>query len=129
MSITTKQLELTILGGRYTMDFDPVALTIGNVVCVAPPPDIPCKHYRKGLCTVGLLASPENCLKCKQYDGPSRGKGDTFRKFTNATGIHAAAKFLGCGGCEDRQIAWNEAKPSETSERILSHAGERRHSR
>lgn len=101
----TKQLDMFILGGRYTMDFDPVARTMSNVQCVEEPPDITCAHYRKGLCAEGLVASPENCMRCESYDGPSRGWGDHIKKVTDALHIPQ------CGRCKQTQKAMNAAKP------------------
>lgn len=82
----------------------------------------------------GITITPATCERCraKWVDGqppteealtpilirlrPSRGLGDTVRKLTEATGIHAAAKTVEritgvpCG-CEERQKRWNEAVP------------------
>lgn len=60
------------------------------------------------LCGKHLYAgtmSPGVCFRCDQYDGPSRGLGDTVAKVTKVFGVKE------CGGCAKRRARLNQMKP------------------
>jgi len=95
-----------------------------------------CPHLQPPRCALlpaDVAITPATCERCraKWTDGPpteqnltpilirlrpSRGLGDSVRKITEATGIHAAVRAVSrvtgvpCG-CEERQSRWNEAIP------------------
>ena len=90
---------------------------------------VPCKHWsdcgvnRGGCCAKGLYGgrpSAGTCLKvCVEYDGPSRGLGDTIAKFTKLTGLKkiADAREKKSGkpcGCKGRQRSLNQRFPSRS---------------
>lgn len=63
----------------------------------------------KRVCIIGKYkGSPteKNCLDCTDYEGPSRGLGDTVKNVINkATG----GKVKPCGACNKRRTALNKA--------------------
>jgi hypothetical protein len=74
---------------------------------------IACKHALRieggngrGIqCALGLHGGYPHisvCRRCDQYDGASRGAGDTVAKITRAIGIRK------CGGCKRRQRKLNK---------------------
>lgn len=72
-----------------------------------------CKHHDGKGCTLGLLGgrpSPGACLRCDQYDGPSRGAGDTVAKFVKVTTFGIVKP---CGGCQKRREKLNEMFPAD----------------
>jgi hypothetical protein len=68
---------------------------------------VSCKHENDGRCSLGLYGgrpSPGVCHNvCEQYDGPSRGLGDTVAKALKTVGVQ---KRKGCK-CGKRQAKLN----------------------
>lgn len=68
-----------------------------------------CLHLvNSGACGLGLhpgRVSPGTCFRCPQYDGPSRGVGDTVAKMLDSVGVRK------CGKCRERQAKLNERVP------------------
>lgn len=63
---------------------------------------------RMVVCELGLYGGQPHvavCRKCREYEGASRGLGDTIAKATKAVGIKP------CSGCGRRQQALNDAIP------------------
>ena len=60
------------------------------------------------ICTInkfGGKPTEANCMECKDYDGPSRGIGDTVK---NVISKATAGKVKPCGGCQKRREALNK---------------------
>ena len=79
------------------------------------PPISKCKHWkmtlpRLGYCKLGHFRSkvvtPNVCDMCDDYDGESRGIGDTVHKVLKKVGI--GRKKKGCGGCQSRRAKLND---------------------
>lgn len=55
------------------------------------------------ICTInkfGGKPTEANCMECKDYDGPSRGVGDTVK---NVISKATAGKVKPCGGCQKQR--------------------------
>ena len=73
--------------------------------------NVPCRHNIGGKCELQPDAPlvPAMCMTvCPEYDGPSRGLGDTVHKFIQVTTL---GMIRPCGGCKGRQAALNKAFP------------------
>lgn len=87
----------------------------------------PCTHWRDcgkhggGRCAIGAHDDPSfgTCMGCDKYEGPARGRGDRFDKFTTITGIKAlrhssaAVAVLGPCKCEEERQRLNREHPSQ----------------
>ncbi len=67
-----------------------------------------CKHHdgkRCALMMFGGKPSPDQCSRCTEYDGPSRGLGDAIWSAMERAGVH---RVVGkCESCAKRRAALN----------------------
>jgi len=56
---------------------------------------------------MGKIVTPNVCGTCADYDGDSRGLGDTVHKIIKAVGL---GRRKGCGGCQKRRSKLNDLR-------------------
>lgn len=67
-----------------------------------------CSQWKDGKCSLGLYGGKpksDQCARCTEYDGPSRGLGDMIWAAMEAAKVH---RIMGrCEGCAKRRAMLN----------------------